>query len=188
MGKILRESIDRFFDYDLHVESRTFCLFGDVDEDMASATLKILHMLDIQNQNPVTVLLNTEGGDFRCCLAIYDAIWHCKSHVEMHVLGAAWSSGSVILQAADDRVMFPSASVMVHDGWEENPNRMHAKNVERWAKHTHLMRQLCYDIYALRSKKPSRFWEKQCAFDTILNAEDTVKIGLADRVYQRENV
>ncbi len=185
--KLIRDNLDRFYDYHLHLETRTIYL-GDstgadgVDEIMAEYILKSLHLLTAADQEkPIRIILNSFGGCWYNGMAIYDAIKACPNHVTIEVFGSAMSMGSVILQAADERIIHPNAHLMIHDGWESShPNT--PRSFEAQAKQSKLIRENMYQIYAERSQKPVQFWEKKCSADHYLTAEEAVKFGLADKI------
>ena len=56
------------------------------------------------------------GGEWDSGMAIYDAINMCQSYVTIIAYGQASSMSSIVLQAADKRVMTPSAHFMLHYG------------------------------------------------------------------------
>ena len=69
-----------------------------------------------KEKDPITVILNTNGGDVAQGFAIYDAIKHSSCPVIMKVYGACMSMGSIILQAASCRILSENSSVMFHHG------------------------------------------------------------------------
>jgi ATP-dependent Clp endopeptidase proteolytic subunit ClpP len=189
MPKFHKESIDRFFDYDIHPESRTIyigdVMDGEVGPALAERVIKALHLLQVQSkESAIKVILNSKGGDWYDGIAIYDAIKACPCHVTIEVFGAAMSMGSIILQAADERIMHPNATLMIHDGSDYFEG--HARNMEAWAKQSALLRKRMYEIYSEVSGKPASFWEKKCLVDYVLTATEAVEQGLADKVAATE--
>lgn len=192
--RIHKESIDRFFDYDFHMETRTIYLGSDVDDEgndkgvtalTSERALKALHLLVAANaEAPIKIILNSVGGDWYHGMAIYDAIKACPCHVTIEVSGQAMSMGSIILQAADERLLHKNSTVMIHDGHESIQGT--PKTAEAWAKQSKLTREVMYEIYAERSKKPEGFWEKKCGSDFVLTAEQAVEFGLADKIIDAE--
>jgi len=186
--RVTKESIDRLFDYDVHVETRTIYIGdsteGELDYLTAKNTIKALHILQsFSIDRPINVILNTFGGCWYNGMAIYDAVRGCPCHVVVTAIGAAMSMGSIILQAADERVIYPNATLMIHDGYEtrvdDAPNTF-----QNWAEHSKVCQARMYAIYSERSGKQPGFWKRKCASDSILTAEKAVEIGLADRIFK----
>src|SRR5271166_6582243 len=118
MARIVKDDVDRFHDYSIHIPSRTIFMGTEnlsetdfeesgVDTSMAERQIKNLHLLDSISKDEITILMNNIGGDVIHGMAIYDAIRSCQSHITIKVLGHAMSMGSIILQAADERLMLP---------------------------------------------------------------------------------
>jgi ATP-dependent Clp endopeptidase proteolytic subunit ClpP len=198
MARINKESIDRFYDYDIHVETRTIYM-GSVDNDpehgesgtdsnMAERVIKGLHILDSSapsGDKPITVLMNNPGGDVYHGAAIYDAIKACKNHVTIVVYGHAMSMGSIILQAADHRVMQPNSRMMVHYGtWGYTD---HPKIFQKWADESKKFMEWMDSVYMekIKQKKPNytrNQLKELCNFDTILTPEEAFELGLIDEI------
>ena len=131
--------------------------------------------------------MNNTGGDVYHGLAIFDAIKTCKNHVNIIVYGHAMSMGSIILQAADERIMTPNSRMMIHYG--EDGVWAHPKIVLQWAKEGKKINEWMLDLYLekIREKHP-KFTRKKvddiCDFDTFFNAQEAVDMGLADRILE----
>lgn len=186
------DSIQMFYEYDLHLESRTIYVGSvftqdedsggesGVDSELAQRVIKALHILSQDNKTPIRLILNNPGGYIEQGMAIYDAIRACEATVTIEVFGQAMSMGSIILQAGNKRLLHPNAVVMVHDGTAGYSGI--AKSFEAWAEYSKVSREQAYKIYAKRSRKPASYWRTKCASDFIMTAEQAVKEGLADGI------
>ena len=87
-----------------------------VDYKMASMFYKNIRLLDNTSKDPIIVHMHSIGGVWNDGMAIYDAIQLCQSHVTIIAYGQAESMSSIILQAADNRVMTPNSYFMCHFG------------------------------------------------------------------------
>ena len=194
MRKNIKDEIDRFHDYGIYLPTRTIDLSSEeamedsesgVDSAMYKKAVKNLHILDSLSNEPITVIINTFGGDKFHMRAVYDAIKECKSKVVAKVFGSAMSAGSIILQAADERIMMPSSTQMLHYGtWGHND---HSKIYRKWSEESLKVDSWMEKVYLerIREKHPDFTLakvKKMLDFDTIISAEQSVKLGLADRV------
>jgi ATP-dependent Clp protease protease subunit len=153
---------------------------------MAEKVIKALHLLiAADSTKEIRIIMNSSGGNWTDGMAIYNAIKACPVHVTIEVYGSCMSMATVILQAADERVLHPDTTFMVHDGHEEISGS--PKTVEAWAKRSKYVRKRMYEIYAERSKKSVSFWEKRCTSDLILSSQEAVDMGLADKVAGEEH-
>jgi len=186
MAKLLREDIDRFYDYDIHVPSRTIFMGTECDEDMAERFLKAMSLLDPAGTE-ITVVMNNTGGDEYHGMAIYDAIACSKCYVTVIAYGHAMSMGSWILQAADKRIMAPNATLMIHYGtWLADD---HVKYFRVQNKEMERINGIMENVYLSRLREidpkfPARKIRKMLEDEMFLSASDAVGLGLADKVLE----
>ena len=198
MSKLVKESIDRFYDYDIHVETRTLYV-GSVEiyEDgesgtdgaMAARAIKGLHLLDSSaptGDKPITIIMNNIGGCEYHGMAIYDAIRACKNHVTIIGRGHLMSMGSIIFQAADVRIMAPHCSMMIHYGTADVP-RDHPKIVYAWAEQCKKLDLMMENLYLekIKQKHPNYTLEQvkqDCMFDKFYSPQEAINLGLCDLI------
>lgn len=203
MARIIKESIDRFYDYGLYTETRTIYI-GSIladphgggesgtDSSMAEYAIKALHILDMAAPNgdkPITILMNNPGGDVYHGQAIYDAVQACNNHVTIVGFGHLMSMGSLIFQAADKRIMSKNCKLMIHYGSISAPS-VSPKTFYSWAEESKKIGKWMEEIYLekIREKNPdySRLEiEKALDFDTFINAEECLHLGLTDEILVR---
>ncbi len=195
MAKINRDDVDKFHDYSIYIPKRIIYISSEdyeitgaesgTDGLMAERAIKNLAILEAINSEPITIIMNNIGGDEYHGLAIYDSIKACKSHVTIIVRGHAMSMGSIILQAADERIMSPNSKMMVHYGtWSFDG---HAKTGQKWAKEFDNLDTWMEQMYLdkIKQKKPDftlKQIKKMLDHDTFLTAEQAIALGLADKV------
>ena len=102
-AQIRKEQSDRLHDV---------YLIGDIEKDTARSCIERLRELAADNNKPITVYINSAGGNVTDGLAIHDSIRYIVSRgieVTVIVQGMAYSMGSVVLQAASPgrRLAFP---------------------------------------------------------------------------------
>jgi ATP-dependent protease ClpP protease subunit len=173
-----------------------------VDYRMASAFYKNIRFLDNINNDPIIIHMHSIGGCWNDGMTIFDSIRACKSYITIIAYGQAESMSSIILQAADMRVMMPNAYFMCHFGSSHiGGNFLDTQKAFEYEKR---MADKMLDIYAERAlpgkyfsehyKNPSK--EKVKEFlkrkfregDWYLDAEESVYYGFADKVLGVENL
>ena len=166
---------------------RDVYLIGDIDKDTAKASIERIRELANDGNGPITLYLNTAGGNVTDGLALHDAIQQMVSRgveVAVVVQGMAYSMGSVVLQAASPgrRLCFPHSWIMIHEpakwaGWQSTTAA--AQHLDRLKQ----MQTQIYRILAARSGKALR----QIIRDTkrndfYLDATKALDYGLVDEV------
>jgi ATP-dependent Clp protease protease subunit len=166
---------------------RDVYLIGDIEKDTARVCIERLRELANDNQRPITVYINSAGGNVTDGLAIHDAIRHVISRgieVTIIVQGMAYSMGSIVLQAASEgrRFAFPHSWIMIHEpakwaGWQSTSAA--AQHLERLKQ----MQDQIYKILSSRSGKPLRQIIKDTKrTDFYLDAQSAREYGLIDAV------
>jgi ATP-dependent Clp protease, protease subunit len=166
---------------------RDVYLIGDIDKDSARATIERLRELASENDKPLTLYINSAGGNVTDGLAIHDAIRQLVSQgieVTIVVQGMAYSMGSVVLQAASDgrRQAFAHSWIMIHEpakwaGWQSTSAA--AQHLERLKQ----MQGQIYRILADRSGKPLRQIIRDTKrTDFYLDSRKAKEYGLIDEI------
>ncbi len=151
-------------------------LVGDVDDEMYSNLMTGLTALEASSE--ITIVLNTEGGDFYQGLAIYDAIkFFASGGVEVKIVcsGPVMSAGAVILQAATKRVAFDNSYIMIHYGVDSNSSSTDAA-------HNRELLRLMQNIIAERVSVKKRTVNSWFKGDTYFNTARALEVGLIDRL------
>ena len=170
---------------------RDIYLIGDIEKDTARACIERLRELANDNGKPITIYINSAGGNVTDGLAIHDSIRHVVSkgvEVTIIVQGMAYSMGSIVLQAASDgrRFAFPHSWIMIHEpakwaGWQSTTAA--AQHLERLKQ----MQDQIYRILSSRSGKPLRQIIKDTKrTDFYLDAQKALDYGLIDAVVAGE--
>jgi ATP-dependent Clp protease protease subunit len=172
---------------------RDVYLIGDIEKDTARSTIERLRELAADSTRPITLYINSAGGNVTDGLAIHDAVRHLVSRgieVTIIVQGMAYSMGSIVLQAASDgrRLSFPHSWIMIHEpakwaGWQSTTAA--AQHLERLKQ----MQDQIYRILSSRSGRPLRQIIKDTKrTDLYLDAQKALEYGLIDAVVAGELV
>jgi len=194
INKNLYVSLEKFHSDNIFLDSRTIYFGGNYSENEetdsvnsfnVSQAIKNIHILDNINNNPITLLLNTPGGSWYSGMALFDSIKFARSKVYIVGMGQLFSMGAVLMQAGHERLLMSNTRVMIHDGSDGYIGT--CKSFEAWAKDSEKVRHIMYNIFYERMKKTNKDItlddiEKMCSHDKILNAEEAIILGLADRI------
>lgn len=191
MTQKINDHIDAFHSSGLYQPTRTIVLTGEINEAKYDQLLKNIHALDATS-GTINIKLNSEGGELTQCRAMYDTIKGCKNHVRITVYGQASSSGSILVQAADERIMSENSYMMIHIGHGQSADpESHPIILERWNAYDELMETWMQDVYLkkIKQKKP-RFTRNQLKsllnFDTILTPKQALELGLIDLIGEHQ--
>jgi ATP-dependent Clp protease protease subunit len=166
---------------------RDVYLIGDIEKDSARLVIERLRELANDSRRPITLYINSAGGNVTDGLALHDAIrLLVLAGVEITIVvqGMAYSMGSVVLQAASPgrRVAFPHSWIMIHEpakwaGWQSTTAA--AQHLDRLKQ----MQNQIYRILADRSGKSLRQIIRDTKrTDLYLDAHRAKEYGLIDEI------
>ena len=166
---------------------RDVYLVGDIEKDLARNVIERIRELANDSNRPITLYINSAGGNVTDGLALHDAIRQVVSRgieVTIIVQGMAYSMGSVVLQAASDgrRLSLPHSWIMIHEpakwaGWQSTSAA--AQHLDRLKQ----MQSQIYEILAKRSGKPlAKIIRDTKRTDFYLDAKKALEYGLIDGI------
>src|SRR3954451_6518679 len=166
---------------------RDIYLIGDIDKDSARHVIERLRELANDSDKPITLYINSAGGNVTDGLALPDAIAHLVASgvtITIVVQGMAYSMGSVVVQAASPgrRWTFPHSWIMIHEpakwaGWQSTTAA--AQHLDRLKQ----MQDQIYPILADRSGKPLRQIIRDTKrTDLYLDSAHSKRYGLIDEI------
>ena len=181
----LKDYIGIFHDRGVFIPTKTVSLVGDVDEDLFKSALCNLHSLD-STHGEITIKLMSDGGSISSARGIYDLIRGCKNRVRIICYGEVSSSGSIILQAGDFRVMSENSKLMIHVGSESVPSD-HPRNVDRLIEQHRIDESWIEDVYLSKIKEKKKRFTRQALKDMLiwdksLSPKEALALGLIDSI------
>ena len=201
----MNDVIDSIHGQNIDTDQREIYLhghYGPFEDDpgveyrMATTFIKNIRYLDAIKNEPILVHMHSLGGNWADGMAIYDAIKVSRSHVTIITYGQAESMSSIMLQAADVRIMTPNSYFMCHYGSSCNAGSF--LDTQNWAEFESRILDSMLDIYVEQCIKGKFFRErfedlsesKVRSFikrklkdgDWYINSNEAVYYGFADGV------
>lgn len=169
--------------YSRLLDHKLIFLTGEIDEEMAENIIaQLLYLESMDNEDDIRILINSPGGLVTAGLAIYDAIQCSACNISTICIGQAASMAAVLLASGTvgKRLAFPDARMMIHQplGGAEGQ----ASDVEIRAKEIGRVKRHLNQIMVNHTGQSMEVIEKDTDRDFFLNAEESVKYGLVDRI------
>ena len=177
---------ERSFDiFSRLLRERIVFVTGEIEDQMAS--LIVAQLLFLESENPskdIAMYINSPGGVVTAGLAIYDTMQYIRPRVSTVCIGQAASMGSFLLAAGEPgmRVALPNARIMVHQ--PSGGARGMASDIEIQAREILRMRSRMNDLYVKFTGRSLEEIEKAMDRDTFLEADEALKFGLVDKVFE----
>ena len=95
---------------------REIYLTGEISCDKANLFFQqIMALVDENNRLPITLIINSCGGDIDAGLQMIDTIELCPAPIITICLGKCFSMAAVILACGKKRYILPDSEVMLHE-------------------------------------------------------------------------
>jgi ATP-dependent Clp protease protease subunit len=167
------------------LDARRIFLYDAVDSDSSREVIRKLWYLDIIDPGkPITIIINSPGGEINSGFAVWDQINMLQSPVVTIVSGLAASMASVLSLAAPKGKRFatPNARFMIHQPLIGGVIRGQATDLEIQATEILKTRNIIIKIYAEATGKSEETIEKAIDRDTWLSAKEALEYGLIDKI------
>jgi ATP-dependent Clp protease protease subunit len=169
------------------LKTRTVLLVGEVDKDLSEKVVRQLLLLDSISDEPITLLVDSPGGDVYAGFSIFDVIRFIKAPVRIVGIGLVASAAALILIAVpkDRRFGLPNSSYLIHQPLS-GMNGV-ATEIEIHARELEKTRVRINEILAEATGQPLEKITKDTDRDFWMNASEASQYGLIGKVILSKN-
>ena len=180
------EGLNRLDIRDEMLDQRVLELMTSVDAESCAVVIRgLLHLQRQDSTTPITLYINSPGGEVQSGLALYDVMQAVSCPIRTVCLGMAASMGALLFIAGDEREILPHSRVMIHDPLIGAGAGGSALSVKARADDLMRIRDITAGVIARHSGMSVERVFELTASDTYFEAEEAVDAGLADRVITR---
>ena len=167
------------------VEERTLVLDGTIaseswfDDDI---TPKMFKDELFSGSGPITIWINSPGGDCIAASQIYSMLMDYQGEVTVKVDGIAASAASVIAMAGNKVLMAPTALMMIH-----NPSMMAFGDHNDMAKAIDILNEVKESIinaYEIKTGQSRAVLSHLMENETWMNAKKAIELHFADGILE----
>ncbi|GAB1314833.1 hypothetical protein MFIFM68171_05043 [Madurella fahalii] len=172
------------------LQERIVCLNGSIDDTVSASIVAQLLWLESDNPDkPITMYINSPGGEVSSGLAIYDTMTYIKSPVSTVCVGGAASMAAILLIGGEPgkRYALPHSSIMVHQPLGGTRGQaadilIYANQIQRIREQInkivqgHINKSFGYDKYDMQAIND--MMER----DKYLTAEEAKEHGIVDEI------
>lgn len=171
--------------YDIYsrlLKDRIVIITGEIDDNTANIVVAQLLYLDSQNNNDISLYINSPGGSVTAGMAIYDTMNFINSDVQTICLGIAASMGAFLLSSGQKgkRCALPNAEIMIHQPLGGAKGQ--ATEIEIAAKHIIKTKQKLNKILSKNTNQDIKKIEQDTDRDNYLSAEEAKNYNLIDKI------
>ena len=138
----------------------------------------------MKGKGPITVWINSPGGDCVAASQIYSMLMDYPGEVTVKIDGIAASAASVIAMAGTKVLMAPTALMMIH-----NPATMAYGDHNDFSKAIEMLDEVKESIinaYEIKTGQPRLKLSRLMDSETWMNANKAIELGFADGLLEDE--
>lgn len=149
--------------------------------------IRAIHIMEGESsRKPIELHMSSPGGDPHELLRLYDTIQSSPCQIKFYGSGAIASAATWIMAGCDERYLTPNTRVLIHDssggGWSNLPSKLTDMYIH--INEEKYIQDVLNRIYADNSRMPMEFWNEMVKRDLWLSAEETIALGLADKLIE----
>jgi ATP-dependent protease ClpP protease subunit len=184
IGHHLSEAALRAWNPDVRAKlgDNTITIFEEIGENFWGEGVspnRIAAALRSIGEKPVTVQINSPGGNFFDGLAIYNLLRLHPAKVTVQIVGIAASAASVVTMAGDDIQIAPAGMLMIHNTQWVTYGDRHAMLAAHDAME--IFDEAVIDLYVERTGMKASAVRQMCDAETFISANQAVELGFADK-------
>jgi len=164
------------------LKSRTIVIASDINQKLAKSVSEQLLMLAAAGDEPIRLILNSQGGHVEAGDTIFDMIQYVEPTVKIIGTGYVASAGALIFVAAakENRFCLPQTRFLLHQ--PSGGAGGSASDIKIQAEEIIKMRLRLNKIFAERTGQPLERIEKDTNRDFWMDTDEAIEYGLLSKV------
>ncbi|MCI1209267.1 MAG: ATP-dependent Clp protease proteolytic subunit [Treponema sp.] len=169
------------------LKTRQILLSGEINKDLAEKIVRQLLILEADSDKPISVFIDSPGGDVDAGFAIFDMLRFIKAPVTLIGMGLIASAAALIILAVpkDHRWGLPNSHYLIHQPMSGMKGV--ATDIEIHAKEMSKTRDKLNRIIADATGTPLERVAKDTDRDYWLDAEEAIDYGIISRIIATRN-
>lgn len=133
--------------------------------------------------SPITIYIDSNGGEVMAGLHIYDAIKNSEASTIGIVYRRANSAASIVLQGCAKRQIMKNAGVLIHHiRVRELPLDKIEDDPEKAFQESHALQKRLNEIYQERTRRSVKEIKDIMRDEVLMTAEEALDFGLVDEI------
>ena len=168
------------------LKTRSIMISGEINKDAADDFAQRMLVLDAESQDPITVYINSPGGDVDSGFAIYDMIRFVSSPVTVVGMGLVASAAALIYLSVDKerRVAFPNSTYLIHQPLSQLKGT--AVEIDIYARKLGELRKKLDAVIASAVGKSVEEVSSDTERDHWLSADEALAYGIVGRIVENK--
>lgn len=149
--------------------------------------IRAIHIMEAEGPHkPIELHMSSPGGDPYEMLRLINVMEASTCQFKFFGGGKIMSAATWVMASADERYLYRHTRVLVHDspsgGHYEGPQKLSDRYID--TDEERRLQDELNQMYADNSRMPKEFWDEFVKRDAYLSAEETIALGLADKIIE----
>lgn len=144
----------------------------------------IMYLLHANPDGPITIHIDSPGGEISAGMEIYDAIKKLTVDVTIVCTGKAYSMAAIILAGGQKgrRVLWPHAKVLIHEPLISSGVAGSTTDIQKKAEEMTRAKRDLVDVLSSDTGKSKEEIKKAISFDNYMTPHEAIDFGIADHI------
>lgn len=163
---------------------RKIFITGEINSESANDFIAELLQMEVEPQKPVTIYINSPGGEVNAGLLIYDAIQGSKLNISIVCMGMCASMAAVLLCGGRNgqRYILPHSKVMIHEPLIAGGASGSATSIKHISDSILETRDIISEILSKHTGKDVVTINEAISFDNYMDAKKAIEFGICDEI------
>jgi ATP-dependent Clp protease protease subunit len=148
--------------------------------------IRAIHFMESESPHkPIELHMSSPGGEANEMLRLVDVIECSPCQIKFFGGGQIMSAATWIMAVCDERYLYRNTRVLIHDspsGYIETPTKLSDRRIDM--RENNDLQNRLNQLYANNSRMPVEFFQNLVKRDCYLSAEETIALGLADKIIE----
>nr|WP_294468296.1 ATP-dependent Clp protease proteolytic subunit [uncultured Sellimonas sp.] len=164
------------------LQERHIFIEGEIRPEMAVRFLKQMMYLNMEGTDPVSVYINSPGGEVNSGFLMYDVIVGSRAPVRMFCTGKAYSMGAMLFACAKERYMLPNSELMLHQPLLESRVGGNVSSIRSISDSLLETKEKMNRIFSRHTGKTEKEIDEATGYDHYFTPEEAVDFHLCDQI------
>lgn len=180
------DKVQKEYEFSVDTDAGIVYLTGPITEETVYEVIgsirMIMRMRKKDNDSPITLFINSYGGDVYAMIGIIDYIRSMTVKVDTIIRGTAMSAAAIIAASGTGvRKMSINSTIMIHELTAEFIEGTRS-NIKKNSEHIMALQNRINELLAQFTGKDKSVWEKVIEHETFLNSQQALEYGLVDEI------
>lgn len=185
--RVAESRFDTMYRLSYDESTRTIWVDGEIDADFGDWFRKLLWNFERASLEPITVWLNTPGGNVQSMFQFYDAVVGSPCEITIIGHGEIISAGVLMFVAGDFRLVTENCVLMSHEGADFEASGLNYSEMKERKRYWDWTMSRWNELMARHTPQDAAYWKSTTSRKAeywLLGGRAIVEAGIADAIYE----